>query len=403
MAGAGDARDRRRPVPGAVLARACGCALPPLGARRRCSALFCRRRSVARRSRCSACACRAASTALRRARSQSAASRIGRPPRSPTRSPATSKDPVAQALWQAHRRARAAVGAQAQGRLARAAAGAARSVCAARTRAHCWSIATFFAAGGERWTAHRRRLRLARRRGAGQFPRRCLGDAADLYRQAAADPAGLAPRRTAQAAATAPIAVPAGTMLVVRATGNVASRCARQGRPRGRRAEGAARPAGRHRGAPLHHQRRRLGDACTALGDDLAWSFNAIPDRAPTIALTKDPERQARGALRLDYKIEDDYGVIERKAIFARKDELGRRCKAAPAVRRARFRAGAAAGAHAQRRGADHQGSDRASLGRRRRDDDAGRARRSRQRRPQRRRTIDACRSAFSSSRWRAR
>jgi uncharacterized protein (TIGR02302 family) len=47
------------------------------------------------------------------------------------------------------------------------------------------------------------------------------------------------------------------------------------------------------------------------------WSFTAIPDRPPTIALAKDPERQARGALQLAYKIEDDYGVIEARALFA--------------------------------------------------------------------------------------
>jgi uncharacterized protein (TIGR02302 family) len=46
------------------------------------------------------------------------------------------------------------------------------------------------------------------------------------------------------------------------------------------------------------------------------WSFTAIPDRAPTISLAKDPERQARGALQLAYKIEDDYGVTEARARF---------------------------------------------------------------------------------------
>ena len=43
----------------------------------------------------------------------------------------------------------------------------------------------------------------------------------------------------------------------------------------------------------------------------------------PVIALTKDPEGQARGVLLLVYKIEDDYGVIEARATFARKDEPG--------------------------------------------------------------------------------
>ena len=41
------------------------------------------------------------------------------------------------------------------------------------------------------------------------------------------------------------------------------------------------------------------------------WAFAATPDRPPTIALAKDPERQARGSLQLSYKIEDDYGVTE--------------------------------------------------------------------------------------------
>ena len=47
------------------------------------------------------------------------------------------------------------------------------------------------------------------------------------------------------------------------------------------------------------------------------WKFTAIPDRAPTIALAKDPERQARGSLQMSYKIEDDYGVTEAQAHFA--------------------------------------------------------------------------------------
>jgi uncharacterized protein (TIGR02302 family) len=47
------------------------------------------------------------------------------------------------------------------------------------------------------------------------------------------------------------------------------------------------------------------------------WKFTAVADRAPTIALAKDPERQARGSLQLSYKIEDDYGVTEAHAQFA--------------------------------------------------------------------------------------
>src|SRR5262249_52472974 len=55
--------------------------------------------------------------------------------------------------------------------------------------------------------------------------------------------------------------------------------------------------------------------------EDIVWAFNAIPDKPPTIALTKDPEPQARGALALSYRMEDDYGVAEAKATFARKDQ----------------------------------------------------------------------------------
>jgi uncharacterized protein (TIGR02302 family) len=47
------------------------------------------------------------------------------------------------------------------------------------------------------------------------------------------------------------------------------------------------------------------------------WKFTAIPDKPPTIALAKDPERQARGSLQMAYKIEDDYGVTEAQAHFA--------------------------------------------------------------------------------------
>jgi len=57
------------------------------------------------------------------------------------------------------------------------------------------------------------------------------------------------------------------------------------------------------------------------VGDDLTWLFNAIADKPPTIALTKDPEQQNRGSLLLSYRIEDDYGATEAHATFARKDE----------------------------------------------------------------------------------
>jgi len=58
-------------------------------------------------------------------------------------------------------------------------------------------------------------------------------------------------------------------------------------------------------------------------GENLVWPFNAIPDKPPTIALIKDPEQQSRGALLLSYRLEDDYGVAEAQATFARKEVSG--------------------------------------------------------------------------------
>src|SRR5205823_2979075 len=70
-------------------------------------------------------------------------------------------------------------------------------------------------------------------------------------------------------------------------------------------------------------RRYTIKDAGTAtvqgVGEDLIWTFKAIPDRVPTIALAKEPEGQARGALLLAYKIEDDYSVVDAQATFARK------------------------------------------------------------------------------------
>jgi uncharacterized protein (TIGR02302 family) len=52
-----------------------------------------------------------------------------------------------------------------------------------------------------------------------------------------------------------------------------------------------------------------------AAGTELArWAFYVTPDKAPLIALAKDPERTRRGALKLAYTVEDDYGVVSAEA-----------------------------------------------------------------------------------------
>jgi uncharacterized protein (TIGR02302 family) len=121
--------------------------------------------------------------------------------------------------------------------------------------------------------------------------------------------------------AAAPIAVPTGSQLVVRSTGTVSFDIERTGG-----IEDV--PLDPKTALPAGTEERRFAirtDGKVALrgasSTDPVWSFSAIPDRAPTVELTKDPERQARGALRLDYKMEDDYGIVEGKAIFALKDD----------------------------------------------------------------------------------
>src|SRR5690606_26519791 len=49
-----------------------------------------------------------------------------------------------------------------------------------------------------------------------------------------------------------------------------------------------------------------------------AWNFQVIPDHAPTIVLTKEPESTIRGGMKLFYKVEDDYGIASAEARFAR-------------------------------------------------------------------------------------
>lgn len=46
-------------------------------------------------------------------------------------------------------------------------------------------------------------------------------------------------------------------------------------------------------------------------GVELArWAFYVRPDKAPVIAMAKQPERTRRGSMKLTYTVEDDYGVV---------------------------------------------------------------------------------------------
>ena len=111
----------------------------------------------------------------------------------------------------------------------------------------------------------------------------------------------------------APIAVPAGSTLIVRSSGGRLDVSA----------SGGVTEVAVTDSVPQGTSERRFaisadGNAhVRAPSGQPQWTFKVQVDRAPTIALAKDPERQAKGALQLSYKIDDDYGVTEAQALFA--------------------------------------------------------------------------------------
>lgn len=54
-----------------------------------------------------------------------------------------------------------------------------------------------------------------------------------------------------------------------------------------------------------------------------AWTFEVVPDTAPTIEVVGEVERGADGSLRFSYKATDDYGVLEGHAKFVLSDDQG--------------------------------------------------------------------------------
>jgi uncharacterized protein (TIGR02302 family) len=121
--------------------------------------------------------------------------------------------------------------------------------------------------------------------------------------------------------AAGPLPVPAGSTLIIRSSGGTLDVLAGGGVTEVQPAQDAPKGTNeRHftiAGAGTVHVRAPSGQP--------PWKFTAIPDRAPTIVLARDPERQAHGALQLSYKIEDDYGVTEAQAhVVARPGETAK-------------------------------------------------------------------------------
>src|SRR6185437_15061013 len=121
-----------------------------------------------------------------------------------------------------------------------------------------------------------------------------------------------AANKEAAAPITGALPVPAGSTLIVRSSGGTLDVVATGGvtevAPTEQAPKGTSERHFTIAGDGTAHVRAPSGQP--------QWKFSAIPDRAPTIALAKDPERQARGSLQMSYKIEDDYGVTEAKAHF---------------------------------------------------------------------------------------
>jgi uncharacterized protein (TIGR02302 family) len=231
------------------------------------------------------------------------------------------QDPYALALWNAHI-ARSLANANALRAGAPAPRVARRDPYALRGLVLVAVLATFIAASGERW-----------HRVAAAFDWRGVVVPANFRVDAwVAPPAytgrppiilpGIHPGETSAAAmvSNGPISVPVNSTLVVRATGKLKLDLS---------TTGGLVPANDEGHVPAGAEEHRFTVTATGTatlrgaGENLVWPFNAIPDKPPTIALIKDPEQQSRGALLLSYRLEDDYGVAEAQATFARKDDPG--------------------------------------------------------------------------------
>ncbi|QQN63851.1 TIGR02302 family protein [Bradyrhizobium diazoefficiens] len=223
----------------------------------------------------------------------------------------TSRDPVAQALWQAQRERTLAS-------LKRIRAGlphprlAIHDPKALRALVMVMLVATFFAAGDERVL----RLGAAFDWNGVLTPTNIRVDAwvtPPLYTGKPPVILSAANKEAAALPASGPLAVPAGSTLIVRSSGGsldvVVSGGLEEVAPTEATPKGTNEKHFTVTGDGTAHVRAPSGQP--------QWAFAATPDRPPTIALAKDPERQARGALQLVYKIEDDYGVTGAEAQIA--------------------------------------------------------------------------------------
>jgi uncharacterized protein (TIGR02302 family) len=232
---------------------------------------------------------------------------------------APTEDSFSLALWRAHleRALRAAKTLKAGAPMPRLAR---RDPFALRALVAVLVVATFFAAGGERM-----------KRVAAAFDWQGVIVPANFRIDAWVSPPtytgkppvilqGLRPGEPVQTAAA--LSVPAGSTLIIRASGIHLDVTTSGGL--------AEPPSGAQSSNAKGTEERRFvindAGAATVRGaaaSDVTWQFTAIPDKPPTVALAKDPEGQARGALQLAYKLEDDYGVVGAQALFRLQTSAG--------------------------------------------------------------------------------
>ena len=126
-------------------------------------------------------------------------------------------------------------------------------------------------------------------------------------------------RRAGRSPAAA-LAVPAGSTLIVRASGGTLDVAVT-----GQITEAAPTAAPPNGTSERHFAIAGDGTAHVrvALAGCRAGASPPPADRPPSIALAKDPERLARGSLQLSYKLEDDYGVTEAHARFSARPSAG--------------------------------------------------------------------------------
>jgi len=117
--------------------------------------------------------------------------------------------------------------------------------------------------------------------------------------------------------------VPVHSVLVIRATGTGGGELAVSFTPDGAKESQTIRSApikGVEGVAELKTEITRSG-VMTVPGQGAPWAFSVIPDLPPKIALIKDPQPTSRGSMKLNYRVEDDYGVVSAEAKFEKLPE----------------------------------------------------------------------------------